>query len=286
MFITQSKQLLDEDFISKYKNLPSPMSPLGEFVYYRTYSRYLPTKGRREFWWETVRRAVEYNCSLVPTTTKDEAQTLYDNVFHMRQFLSGRTMWVGGTQVAKDHPMSNFNCAFQVIDDQTSFVELLYLLMLGTGVGLRINKEDVSNIPAVRTDYKVVHEEYIAVPKQARKEFAELNFDGRVAYITVGDSKQGWTDALKYYFQIIFESQYSKINTIVFNYNNVRPSGERLKTFGGTASGHDALKDIFFKIDRVIKKYAPISTRVKLKPIDCLDIANIIGEGVVVGGKL
>lgn len=86
-------KLLDDNFISQYKHKPSNMQPLGEFVYYRTYSRYLEEEKRREYWWETVRRAVEYNCSLVPTT-KEEAQKLYDNVFNLRQFLSGRSLWV------------------------------------------------------------------------------------------------------------------------------------------------------------------------------------------------
>ena len=60
-------KLLSEEFISKYKHIGSPMNQLGNFVYYRTYSRWLPEERRREYWWETVRRAVEYNCSLVPT---------------------------------------------------------------------------------------------------------------------------------------------------------------------------------------------------------------------------
>ena len=87
--------LLKREFLSPYKHAPNPMEQLGAFVYTRTYSRYLPNLGRREFWWETVRRAVEYNCSLAPTT-REEAEALYDNVYHMRQFLSGRTLWVGG----------------------------------------------------------------------------------------------------------------------------------------------------------------------------------------------
>lgn len=88
-------KLLSEEFISKYKHIGSSMNQLGSFVYYRTYSRWLPEERRREYWWETVRRAVEYNCSLVPTK-REEAEELYDNIFHLRQFLSGRTFWVGG----------------------------------------------------------------------------------------------------------------------------------------------------------------------------------------------
>ena len=86
---TDSNVLLTDKFISKYKHADSPMNQLGNFVYYRTYSRWLPEEKRREYWWETVRRAVEYNCSLVPTR-REEAELLYDNIFNLRQFLSGR----------------------------------------------------------------------------------------------------------------------------------------------------------------------------------------------------
>ncbi len=51
--------LLSRDFLSKYKHAPNPMEQLGSFVFTRTYSRYLPKRNRREFWWETVRRAVD-----------------------------------------------------------------------------------------------------------------------------------------------------------------------------------------------------------------------------------
>ncbi|MFA5563457.1 MAG: ATP cone domain-containing protein, partial [Candidatus Caldatribacteriota bacterium] len=56
-------KILTDEFISKYKHMPNPFpSQLGQFVYYRTYSRWLPFEKRREYWWETVRRAVEFNC--------------------------------------------------------------------------------------------------------------------------------------------------------------------------------------------------------------------------------
>ena len=51
--------LLTREFLSPYKHAPNPMGELGSFVYSRTYSRYIPALNRREFWWETVRRAVE-----------------------------------------------------------------------------------------------------------------------------------------------------------------------------------------------------------------------------------
>lgn len=283
---TNKNRLLTDEFISKYKHLPSPMNQLGNFVYYRTYSRWIPEEKRRENWWETVRRAVEYNCSLAPTT-KEEAEKLYNNVYHLRQFLSGRTFWVGGTSVAYKYPMSNFNCAFCVIDSFEAFKDLFYLLMVGTGFGIRILPEDVEQLPKIRTDIEVIHKDYIPVKKIEREDNTSIEFIEDVVKITVGDSKEGWVQALDDYFRILYDKDYRKINTIIFDYDNVRKKGEKLHTFGGTASGHESLEIMFKKIDKVIKdtgaKYK--SHKIKLKPINCLDIANIIGENVVVGGK-
>jgi len=279
-------KLLDDDFISSYKHKASPMTPLGEFVYYRTYSRYLKDERRREYWWETARRAVEYNCSIVDGVTKEEAQKLFDNMYNLRQFLSGRTLWTGGTDVAIQYPMSNFNCSFTTIQKPDDFVELFYLLMLGCGVGVRFLQDDMKKFPKLRKNYDIIHQDYSPVNPNSRDELTSLKFKKQVAVITVGDSKSGWTDSLKYFFTILSHNDYKHIDTIIFVYDNVRPNGEKLKTFGGTASGHDALKDIFVKIDKVIKNLPEKNSFVKLRPIDALDVCNIIGEGVVVGGKL
>jgi len=279
-------KLLSNEFISKYKHMDSPMNQLGNFVYYRTYARWLPEEKRREFWWETVRRAVEYNCSLVPTK-REEAEALYDNIFNLKQFLSGRTFWVGGTKVAYNYPMANFNCAFQIINDFHAFKDLFYLLMIGAGVGVRILKNDVLQLPKVRKNFELINEDYTPIEKSKREDSTGLEFmRNNTVKITIGDSKEGWVQSLDHMLSIITSNEYKKIETIIINYNNVRPKGELLKTFGGTASGYASLKNMFAKIDKVIKKRGTIEEKEKfqLKTIDCLDIANIIGENVVVGG--
>ncbi|SHJ23257.1 ribonucleoside-triphosphate reductase, adenosylcobalamin-dependent [Parasporobacterium paucivorans] len=278
--------LLTEEFVSGYKHLANPMGQLGQFVYYRTYSRYLESEQRREYWWETVRRAVEYNCSLVRTSRK-EAEELYDNIYHMRQFLSGRTLWAGNTPAAKEYPMSNYNCAFEIIDDFSAFEDLFYLLMLGSGVGLRILKEDVARMPKIRTDLEIIHKSYFPRAKSEREDNTSLHFTfNNRAKITVGDSKEGWMQALRYYVDIAYRREYQYIRSIIIDYDNVRPKGEKLKKFGGTASGYESLQIMFEKMDGVLKRAGArnVSSKVKLQPIDCLDIANIIGENVVSGG--
>lgn len=282
----EAYKMIKDDFVSKYKHNSSPMGQLGNFVYYRTYSRFLMEQGRREYWWETVRRAVEYNTSIVPTS-KEEAEKLYDNVFNLRQFLSGRTFWVGNTNVSKQYPMSNFNCAFQKIDSFQAFTDLFYLLMIGSGVGVRVLREDVNKIPKLRTNYKLIHKDYVEKPKMLREDSTSLVFyNNTSAEIVIGDSKEGWVQALEHFLNLVGRSQYRNINTIIIDYSHVRPKGERLRTFGGTASGHESLKNMFYKIDKVIKRKSLLLEKdnIKLSPIDCLDIANIIGENVVVGG--
>ena len=282
----EGKGLLSEEFISQYKHRFSPMKQLGNFVYYRTYSRWLPEEGRREYWWETVKRGVEYNCSLIPTT-REEAEKLFDNVYNLKQFLSGRTFWVGNTPVAKSYPMSNYNCAFLVIDAFDSFKDLFYLLMIGSGVGVRVLQEDVKNLPAIRVDYDIVHKDYTPVAISDREDNTSLEFSHKnTVRIIVGDSKEGWTQALDFFLKLLYSHEYRNIKTIIIDYDHVRPKGEKLKTFGGTASGHESLKNMFYKIDKVIKNNKKVNgnNRCKLRSIDCLDIANIIGENVVVGG--
>jgi len=159
--------------------------------------------------------------------------------------------------------------------------------MIGSGVGVRILKEDVAGMPKVRTDFEVVHKDYTPLPRSEREDNTSLEFFyNNTVKITIGDSKEGWVQSLDFFLKLIHTNEYRNIKTIIIDYDHVRPKGEKLKTFGGTASGHTSLKNMFHKIDRVVKKLGLLleSKLVKLRPIDCLDIANVIGENVVVGG--
>ncbi|MDD3031014.1 MAG: ribonucleoside-triphosphate reductase, adenosylcobalamin-dependent [Atribacterota bacterium] len=276
-------KILTDEFISKYKHMPNPFpSQLGQFVYYRTYSRWLPFEKRREYWWETVRRAVEFNCNLV-RTSQQEAEALYDNIYHLKQFLAGRTLWTGGTEVSSKYPMANFNCSFTVMDKFSAYKDLFYLLMIGSGVGVRVLKSDVQKLPKIRTNIKIIHEAYNPKPKEKREDLTSIYFENETAHIVVGDSKEGWVQSLDYYISILSKKEFRQIHTVIFNYDHVRPKGEKLKTFGGTASGYESLEKMFTKIDKVVKNNC-FGNWKKLRPVDCMDIANIIGQNVVVGG--
>lgn len=102
--------LLSDDFLADYKHKPDPFPyELGKFVYYRTYSRPLPQEGRRERWWETVARVVDFNVGLqikamqrqglavtpqVLEKLEKEAEEIYDLMYNLKLFPSGRSLWV------------------------------------------------------------------------------------------------------------------------------------------------------------------------------------------------
>ena len=275
---------LSDDFISLYRRVEPPFggNGLGHFVYLRTYSRWLPEYGRREHWYETCRRVVEYSMGLYqgPATyeqLQSEAEQLFDAMFYLKAFPAGRTLWVGGTESAYKNPTSQFNCSFVVLDEVKKFGELFYNLMLGCGVGFRVLFEDVEKLPKLNTKIVLANKPYNPKPKDERIEDTLVYEGDGSVLIVVGDSRNGWVSALDTYFKTIVRSD---IESIVVNYDSVRPYGEPLKTFGGRASGHSALRDLFRNIHRTIQS----STDGKLVPVNVLDIANIIGYYVVVGG--
>lgn len=299
----QEGQFLSRDFISKYKHQPDPFpTELGKFVYYRTYSRPKPEEHRREYWWETCYRVVEFNMNLqlqamrkqaikiTPRVMEDlrkEGERIYDLMYNLKVFPSGRSLWIAGTKAAELYPLSNFNCSFVVMDDLHKFSEIFFVLMLGTGVGISVEKEYVSKLAKINSKIEIIHKSYEAVPKNQRKEYTELKLiNNNAIEIEIGDSKFGWAKAIDMFFEILSSKQYNLIEYIFFNYNNVRPEGERLKTFGGYASGHNNIKQMFEKISNLFKRKRKKNKLQwqTIEPIDCLDISTIIAENVVSGG--
>lgn len=271
---------LSQDFLDKYSGNPFE-NKMGEFVYLRTYSAWLEHKNRRETWKETIQRVVEYSLSLDATTRSllektREAEKIFDLIYNLKIFPAGRTLWLGGRKASTKFPAGNFNCSGVVIDNFQSIVDSFYMLMIGSGVGFRILPEDVEQLPNIISNIKLEHDYFISIVPQKRNEYTIVQaLSNRKYRITVGDSKEGWRDALSLYFTI---HQYTGVETITINYDNIRGVGEPLKTFGGTASGHVALQTMFTNLHNVLSK------KTKLLPIDCLDIMNIIAESVVVGG--
>lgn len=298
--------VLPDDFVKQYESIYPFPNALSESIVLRTYSQWLPEEVRRENWHETVKRAVQYSLDLYTGPASDEelieeAKEFFDHMFHLGEFTSGRTMWIGGRDLAWRLPTANFNCSFQIINELECFHDLFYLLMMGCGGGGKITTHEVDKLPPFRTNISLIHEPY----KWNRSGEGEttLEFESGFAYLTIGDSREGWCQGLQKLLEILTvgHPDMRDVFSISINYNNVRPEGERLKYMGGKASGHEPLKRIFEVTHRVITEEAPrvqISNPYlteeykallgdnisKLEPINALDICNVIGEGAQMGG--
>lgn len=277
------RKLLSQEFLEQFPDFPPHMDNLAKLVYYRTYSRWLPNEGRRETWKETCARAVEYNCSLAPTSLY-EAQSLFSNMFNLKQFISGRSLWIGGSEASKKTKLANFNCSFVVIDSIKSLCDLFYLLMVGTGVGVRILPSDVNKLPTFRDDVTLFAQYNKNSTKQRGREYTITEQEDDMFVIHIGDSKEGWVDALRAYLN--FMASPSDCKNILIDYTEIRVKGATLSNFGGTASGYESILDMFTKIHNVIQNgmFSSKPENGKLRPIHCLDICNLIGQNVVVGG--
>ena len=257
--------------------------PLGSIVDVRTYRRWLPEEQRRETFYERNQRVVDYNIGLAgdkdPDIEKDR-ELMLEFMNEFLAFPSGRAMWVGGTKISDRHQACTFNCSALAINRSSAFLTVFELLMLGTGVGYRVFQKDIDKLPAIVFVPEIKFEEYIPTPARERlEETRSEELSDYILWVEVGDSRQGWIDALGELLRVTFEND--SVEEIVFNVDSIRPMGERIYGFGGTASGPEALKGIIQDVHRVLEECPGR----KLRSIDCMDICDAIAKGVVAGSS-
>ena len=278
IFITEEQQ--------KATLTPS-FGPLGELVDIRTYRRWLPDKLRRETVAERNARVVNYNVGLAigkqdTNVLQQEADLMYQMLNDTKVWPSGRTAWVGGTSTTANNPAANFNCSFLAINRIEAFCDLFELLMLGTGVGFRVHSKDINKLPSIVNIPEVVFLDYVPLLKKDRLQTtlcASLNEEGSEHLIRVGDSREGWIDALRILMWIMTNENHR--TRVVFDFDSVRPMGERIAGFGGTASGPDALRGIIQDVYTIFKE----CPSPRLRSIDAMDISCAIARGVVAGSS-
>jgi ribonucleoside-triphosphate reductase len=229
------------------------MQPSQQFVYVRTYARWLPDLERRELSWEET---VDRYLSFMRGTYGDKVPAkVWDKIAkHMKELGSVGSMratWTAGSALSENH-ISAYNCAYLPYIDLKAVAEHLYILMHGTGVGFSTEKEYIDQMPEV--------------PMQSSA--------GAGVHV-VADSKEGWAEALHFGLSAWFLGLDAE-----FDYSQVRPRGARLKKFGGRASGPDPLK----KLLEFVRATIMGAQGRKLTSLEWLDIGNMIGEVVVVGG--
>ena len=240
-----------------------PWGEVGYPTFKRTYAR--PTKnGQTEEWHETVDRVVKA-CNDQLGCNFDEVQQdeLRGIMMDLKGTVAGRFLWQLGTETVDRLGMPSLqNCSFVVIDDPIRpFTWAFEMLMLGSGVGFNIQRENVYQLPKV--GYQQV--------KIERKDANDADF-------IVPDSREGWVSLLERVLEAHFWQDGSD-EDFTFATHLIRSKGSVIKGFGGTASGPEDLVWGMMEINSILNNRAGQ----RLRPIDCLDIMNIIGKIVVAG---
>jgi ribonucleoside-triphosphate reductase len=246
-------------FVNKYQDMVPPWGPVGYVVYKRTYAR-MTDSGITEEWWQTVYRCL-YSLvhDLGARLTQNEVEQLYHYVFNLKASFSGRALWQLGTKTIQKVGMDSLqNCWNVAMDDPIKpFTFTMNQLMLGGGVGYNLTPEYVYSMPFVKFDPEI-------------KWVDEHDVD-----FIIPDNREGWVETLGRMLECFF------ITGKRFHFSAVciRDKGARINGFGGVASGPTELCEGLLNIAKIISsRYGK-----KLRPIDVLDIQNILGSIVVAG---
>lgn len=248
-----------QGMIDHFADQQVPWGPLGYVVYKRTYSRLRDDLGRSEEWHESLARGINGILEIGGLFTEDEVFRLYGHYFNLRGSFSGRALWQLGTNnVHRIGADSLQNCwAVAVSDPIDPFCFVFNQLMLGGGVGFNILPENVYGLPTVAFS-----------PTIERTDSFDCDF-------IVPDNREGWVKLLGR----ILKSFFYTGKDIRYCTKGIRSKGSLISTFGGKASG-DA--DLIWGMEQICKVLRRRLGR-KLRPIDVLDIMNIIGKIVVAG---
>jgi ribonucleoside-triphosphate reductase (thioredoxin) len=225
---------------------------LSDITVFMKYAKYRPDLGRRETWEELVDRNKEMHISKYPAI-RDEIEAAYKFVYDKKVLPSMRSLQFGGKPI-EISPNRIYNCGYVPVDDYRAFNEILFLLLGGTGIGFSVQKHHVEKLPEIRK------------PRNDRKR----------RYL-VGDSIEGWADAVK----VLMRSYFEGTSQIEFDFSDIRPKGAKLVTSGGKAPGPEPLKICVSQIKSILNEK---NDGEQLEPIEVHDIVCHIADAVLAGG--
>lgn len=250
------------------EQINTPWSTVGYLTYKRTYARRLDESNplsETEEWSDTVSRVINASRKQLKVNfTKEEEDRLRNYMLQLKGTVAGRFLWQMGTDTVDKLGLASLqNCAFTTVDSPVRpFTWAMDMLMLGSGVGYNIQRHNVDKLPKVKKNFKA--------PKRS---------DNSSADYIVPDTREGWVALLGKTLKAAFLSHDSGKQTFSYSTQLIRGKGAPIKSFGGTASGPEDLCWGIEKISKVLER----RKGKKVRPIDCLDIMNIIGSVVVAG---
>lgn len=243
----------------------------------RTYNRPLNDEGTIfETWEQTVARVIDHQkwlwerakASTLVESELSELEELRDLMVNRQATVSGRTLWLGGTEVAKNREASQFNCSFGRSETVHDIVDQFWLLLQGCGVGFEPVRGTLNGF-AKPVEIEVIRSTRTERGIEGNQEKTYISDDGKkVHQITVGDSAEAWAKSVGKVLALK-----KPIDTLILDFSEIRPAGERLKGYGWISSGDDTISVAFVKICGILNKRAgKLLTR-----IDILDILNHLG---------
>lgn len=239
------KQLTDESS-TYFRN------QLAEFVFYRTYARWVDGEGRRETWIETVDRYMSFmKEKLGAKLTQKDYDRVRMAILKQEAMPSMRLLQFAGDAARKTNVCA-YNCSYIAPMTPQDFGEAMYVLMCGAGLGFSVESKYVQQLPQIKDQTGKILPTFV-----------------------IPDTKEGWADALVHGMKTWYEG-----NDVIFDYSLLRPAGARLKTMGGRSSGPEPLRNVIeFTREKMLRKQGR-----RLSNIDVHDIMCKIGEVVVAGG--
>ena len=227
---------------------------LSNITVYMKYAKYLPNEKRRETWEELVDRNKAMHIKTYPQL-KDQINDVYKLVYEKKVLPSMRSLQFGGKPI-EISPNRVYNCAYLPIDHVDSFHEVMFLLLGGTGVGYSVQNHHVSKLPPINKPY-----------------------DKRRRRFLIGDSIEGWADAIKVLMKSYMGDRRS--SRISFDYSDIRPKGAQLVTSGGKAPGPQPLKECLVKLKGILQSKEDGD---QLTTVEVHDIVCHIADAVLAGG--
>ena len=229
---------------------------LSDITVHMKYARYLNEQNRRETWNELIERNKQMHLKKYGKIEgyTELIETAYKMVEEKKILPSMRSLQFGGKSI-EVAPNRIYNCAYLPVDSFESFSESIFLLLGGTGVGYSVQRHHVEKLPEIRK------------PNPNRKR----------RYL-IGDSIEGWADAVK----VLIKSYFGQnVSTPVFDYSDIRPKGSLLVTSGGKAPGPAPLRECLVKVENMLKG---MQDGDKLTPLQAHDIMCHLADAVLAGG--
>jgi len=237
--------------MSKGKHDVHPsVSILSDITVYNKYAKFNPELQRRETWDEIVTRNKDMHISKFPNL-KDEIEKAYELVYAKKILPSMRSIQFAGKPIEINNARI-YNCAYLPVDDFRSFSETMFLLLSGCGVGFSVQQHHIEQLSEIKIPTK--HKRYL-----------------------VGDSIEGWADAVK----ILVKAYFTGSPLPLFDFRDIRPKGARLITAGGKAPGPEPLKECLFQIQKIFDRK---QNGDKLTSLEAHDIICHIADAVLSGG--